>query len=275
MICYYKTKEEKNLPPSSRLEISSCNRTTSFHHTPLLYWVPSAKRNPLFYFTKQNSLEVLKYTKKATYAAKVYYSYIEQVSCFLTKYNSASNEFLVSVFLSTFRTNPEEIELMSYNFISAQFFCIFNKSKAVQIVQVINATTAHTLDMMMNTGISIITHTVLASVQNLNHINLLQNFYGLINSSEAHGRIVRLQSAKEHLCSGMTFSCSQGFINRQTLGRNLVTVGTQDVAQLLTVQHTDTSFIDYYNILIIFIIYFSVLFIFLQSIIITGIDFLL
>ena len=39
-----------NLPPSSRLEISSCNRTTSFHHTPLLYWVPSAKRNPLFLF---------------------------------------------------------------------------------------------------------------------------------------------------------------------------------------------------------------------------------
>ena len=164
---------------------------------------------------------------------------------------------------------------MSYNFISAQFFCIFNKSKAVQIVQVINTTTAHTLDMMMNTGISIITHTVLASVQNLNHINLLQNFYGLINSSEAHGRIVRLQSAKEHFCSGMTFCCSQGFINRQTLGRNLVTIGTQDVAQLLTVKHTDTSLIDYYNILIIFIIYFSVLFIFLQSIIITGIDFLL
>ena len=72
MICYYITKEEKNLPPSSRLEISSCNRTTSFHHTPLLYWDPSAKRNPLFYFTKQNSLEVLKYAKKATYAAKVY-----------------------------------------------------------------------------------------------------------------------------------------------------------------------------------------------------------
>lgn len=41
-----------NLPPSSRLEISSCNRTTSFHHTPLLYWVPSAKRNPLFYGKK-------------------------------------------------------------------------------------------------------------------------------------------------------------------------------------------------------------------------------
>ena len=50
MICYYITKEEMNLPPSSRLEISSCNRTTSFHHTPLLYWVPSAKRNPLFLF---------------------------------------------------------------------------------------------------------------------------------------------------------------------------------------------------------------------------------
>ena len=72
MICYYITKEEMNLPPSSRLEISSCNRTTSFHHTPLLYWVPSAKRNPLFYFTKQNSLEVLEDAKKATYAAKVY-----------------------------------------------------------------------------------------------------------------------------------------------------------------------------------------------------------
>ena len=73
----------------------------------------------------------------------------------------------------------------------------------------------------------------------------------------------------------MTFSCSQGFINRQTLGRNLVTIGTQDVAQLLTGQHTVTSFVDYYIILIIFIIYFSLVFIFLQSIIILGIDFLL
>ena len=36
MICYYITKEEIKLPPSSRLEISNCNRTTSFHHTPLL-----------------------------------------------------------------------------------------------------------------------------------------------------------------------------------------------------------------------------------------------
>ena len=53
-LCYYITKEEMNLPPSSRLEISSCNRTTSFHHTPLLYWAlrpPIAK--PLFSLCQQ------------------------------------------------------------------------------------------------------------------------------------------------------------------------------------------------------------------------------
>ena len=53
-----------NLPPSSRLEISSCNRTTSFHHTPLLYWAlrpPIAK--PLFSLCQQK-LEVPEDAKK-------------------------------------------------------------------------------------------------------------------------------------------------------------------------------------------------------------------
>ena len=94
MICYYITKEEINLPPSSRLEISGYNRTTSFHHTPLLYRTshqPNVKSTFLFITTK-----LVKSTgrrEKATYAATVYLAYIEQVSCFLTKYNGSYNEF--------------------------------------------------------------------------------------------------------------------------------------------------------------------------------------
>lgn len=71
MICYYITKEEMNLPPSSRLEISSCNRTTSFHHTPLLYWAlrpPIVK--PTFFETRHKcrlpALELQLFARRTT-----------------------------------------------------------------------------------------------------------------------------------------------------------------------------------------------------------------